>query len=162
TLVLEQQTRIEDNVAAFGGGVGLRGTAADASAELVMRDGSSVSENQAIDPLGRGGGIYLRGYGAVRLVNGEVNDNRARPAGRGGPPSAPPHSNPAAVPDAGSPVVLARNVAGQETFSETEGFGGAIHSEFGRVDITAPDVGQFTTMLVENEANFGGAIYVKG
>src|SRR5690606_1558564 len=46
--------------------------------------------------------------------------------------------------------------------SETEGFGGAIHSEFGRVDITAPDVGQFTTMLVENEANFGGAIYVKG
>lgn len=168
SLALDQQTRIEGNIAAHGGGVGLVGTSPDATAEVILTNGSSIEDNEAVDAMGQGGGIYVRGYGTARLVNGEVSNNRARWAGGGialdgwGGTFAALHINPPAAPDPGSPVVLAGNVAGQTAFSSSEGFGGAIYSKFGRVDITAPDVGQFTTMLLQNEANHGGAIYVMG
>lgn len=168
TLVLDQQTRIEGNAAAHGGGVGLVGTAPDASTEVVLTNGSSINDNQAVDAMGHGGGIYVRGYGTARLVNGEVANNRARWAGGGialdgwGSTFASLHINPPAAPEPDSPVVLAGNIAGQATFSTSEGFGGAIYSKFGRVDITAPDVDHFTTLLTDNEANHGGAIYVEG
>lgn len=168
TLILDQQTRIEGNAAAHGGGVGLVGTGPDASAEVILTNGSSINDNEAVDAMGQGGGIYVRGYGTARLVNGEVGNNRARWAGGGialdgwGTTFAALHVNPPAAPDPDSPVVLAGNIAGQATFSTSEGFGGAIYSKFGRVDITAPDVDHFTTLLTDNEANHGGAIYVEG
>ena len=168
SLVLDRQTRIEGNRAAHGGGVALLGTAELATTEVILTGGSSINDNEATDPLGMGGGIYIRGYGTARLIDGQVSNNLARWGGGGvaldhwGTFAAALHVNPPANPDPDSPVVLSGNVAGGETFSAGEGFGGAIYSNMGRIDITAPDVGLFTTLLVQNQANHGGAVYVHG
>lgn len=165
TLILDQQSHIQGNSAGNGGGVALNGSSTG-SPELFVTNGSSITNNTATGSalLGNGGGVYVRSFGAVRLINGEISENHARRHGGGvalnGQGTAL-HLNPPAEPDVDSPIIMSANVAGQETFSPSEGFGGAIYSLFGRIDITAPTgFNQFTTFLSDNRANYGGAIYV--
>lgn len=167
TLYLQAETIIEDNIASNGGGVSLVTLSADPDnfTRLRLEEGSSITENQAtgIGANGYGGGIDCIGGCAVYLWDGNVNFNSAR---RGGG-AVSLRSNASFLeinPFIGNELVLiANNTAGGGTFNASEGFGGGIYSDQGAITGTMFGTGNdYAVWLVNNTANYGGAIYAVG
>lgn len=167
TLLLQNETIIEDNIASNGGGISLVTLNADPDnfTRLRLQSGSAIEDNQATGggANGYGGGIDCIGGCYVTLWDGSVGFNSAR---RGGGAIAL-RSNLALMdinPAVGSEVVLiGNNSAGTATFSASEGYGGAIYSDGGRISATLfGDGNDYGVWLFNNTANYGGAIYAVG
>lgn len=166
TLVLDLGARVLSNDAANGGGVSLFGSGGDGRAELVVRSSAYITGNDAVGSGadGNGGAVYAAGASTVRLVSCTINGNFARRAGGGvalDGSGAELLVRPPAEPEIDAPVEFLGNIAGEAPLVFGEGLGGAIYSRSGRVDISAPNVEQLTTLMVSNEAGYGGAIHVE-
>lgn len=167
SLLLQNATTIEDNVASNGGGVQLLTLTSDPNNFTLLRleSGSAIEDNQAtgLGASGYGGGVDCLGGCRVVLWDGSVSFNSARLAGG----AIAVRTNLAVLeidPTGGSELVLiSNNSAGQPAFSASEGYGGAIYSNEGPVTGTLFGTGAgYATWIFNNSANYGGAFYGVG
>ncbi len=138
---------------------------------VALFNNSAVDENTA----NNGGGIYAL-LGRVRLSASSVSDNAASQNGGGiyildleDAGDFGSSSNRALQIRGGSTGTfgnsISGNSAGSAVFSSTSGFGGGIFSRYGHVEILT-QAGGFSgsnnQLFADNQANFGGAIYMEG
>lgn len=154
-------TLVFGNQAGDGGGIGLISLASEGpdKARLLVDEGARIDDNSAAR---WGGGIYAAGGANITLLHGQVADNTAQRRG-GGIYLAGSGTDLRIQTFGNNRVSIDDNTAGMESFSTTDGFGGAIYSLRARVLADATDSpGQHTISLSGNSANHGGAIYAEG
>lgn len=167
TVHLQRGVIIEDNQASNGGGVALLNLTSDVNqfTTLFLQQGAQIEDNQATGAgsSGNGGGIYALGGTRVILWDGGIGFNTARRAG-GGLFLGDALARAEIAPENGPEVVLIHNnTAGQATFSASEGFGGGIATNQGLVSVTGFKNGVAHGLwLLNNTANFGGAVHATG
>lgn len=167
SLLLQAQTRINDNIAGNGGGVQLLTLTSDPSDFTLLRleGDSSIEDNQAtgLGGNGYGGGVDCIGGCRVLLWDGSVSFNTARLAG-GAIAVRTDLASLAIDPGVGAElVVIGNNTAGRAAFSSDEGFGGAIYSDEAPVSGTVFGGNtDYAAWIFNNTANYGGAFYGAG
>lgn len=168
-LYLQDETIIENNAASDGGGIGMLTLTSDPLefTRLRLQNESIIRNNQATGTgaSGYGGGIDCFGGCQVFLWNGTIRGNTAR-LGGGGVALRSHLASLEINPLAGAQLVgLVDNSAGGETFDADQGFGGAIYSNRGMIDASLVGSGDddgYSVHLIDNTANYGGAIYAIG
>jgi hypothetical protein len=168
TLVLANETRIQENQAVNGGGIALLGlsTGTELETRLQIEPGVQVSLNQAVGggSNGNGGGIYALGNTLIRLRGGMIAGNAARRHGGGiALDSDLVRLSLEPFGETGF-IAISENDAGFDGHSQTLGFGGGIYLNGGHIEFPAGSTpsGRPGIGLVLNSANYGGAIYADG
>lgn len=162
-------TRIQDNRAPNGGGVGLAVLSLDpdVAPRLLVTSGSRICNNTAdgAGSNGLGGGVWMLGASDLQLWNGRICDNEARRDG-GGVYMTGAGNRIRLDPWLEEVVEISGNRAGMsEAFATDRGFGGGIyagpHSSISYAsNLTSPT--RFSLVINANEANFGGALFAQG